>query len=73
MEKTDTEFLRWAVRAILTWKNTEEVPHKSIRGTKDKILPLLKSDADYVIEDGSHFMVVVKAGQISRIINDILD
>jgi pimeloyl-ACP methyl ester carboxylesterase len=73
MEKTDTEFLRWAVRAILTWKNTEEVPHKSIRGTEDKILPLLKSDADYIIENGSHFMVVVKAGQISRIINDILD
>ncbi len=72
-EKTDSEFLRWAVRAILTWKNKEEVPHKSIRGTKDKILPLLKSDADYIIEDGSHFMVVVKADKISRIINEILD
>jgi esterase/lipase len=73
MEKTDTKFLKWAIRAILTWKNTEDIPHKSIRGTKDKILPLLKSDADYIIQDGSHFMVVVKAGQISKIINDILD
>jgi pimeloyl-ACP methyl ester carboxylesterase len=73
MEKTDPQFLRWAVRAILTWKNTEAVPHKSIRGTKDKILPLLKSDADYVIQDGSHFMVVVKSDHISQIINEILD
>lgn len=73
MEKTDAQFLRWAIRAILTWKNTEEVPHKSIRGTRDKILPLLKSDADYIIQDGSHFMVVVKSDQISRIINEILD
>ena len=72
MEKTDPEFLRWAVRAILTWKNKEKVPHKSIRGTNDKILPLLKSDADYIIEDGSHFMVVVKADKISGIINEIL-
>lgn len=73
MEKTDAKFLRWAIRAILTWKNVEEVPHKSIRGTRDKILPLLKSDADYIIQDGSHFMVVVKADEISRIINEILD
>ncbi|RLD22814.1 MAG: alpha/beta hydrolase [Bacteroidetes bacterium] len=72
-EKTDPEFLRWAVRAILTWKNNEEVPHKSIRGTRDKILPLLNAQPDYVIEDGSHFMVVVKADHISKIINEILD
>ena len=73
MEKTDSQFLRWAIRAILTWKNIEEVPHKSIRGTNDKILPLLKSDADYIIQEGTHFMVVVKANEISKIINEILD
>lgn len=71
-EKTDPEFLRWAVRAILTWKNKEEVPHISIRGTRDKILPLLKANPDYVIEDGSHFMVVINSDQISSIINEIL-
>ena len=71
-EQTDAEFLRWAVRAILTWKNTEEVPHTSIRGTRDKILPLLKAKPHYVIKDGSHFMVVIKSDQISSIINEIL-
>lgn len=71
-EKTDSEFLRWAVRAILTWKNGVDVPHKRIHGTKDKILPLLKPDIDYIIQDGSHFMVVINSDKISRIINDIL-
>jgi len=72
-EKTDAEFLRWAVRAILTWKNKEDVPHTRIHGTRDKILPLLNSNVDFIIEDGSHFMVVVKANKISQIINEILD
>ena len=73
MEKTDTGFLRWAIRAILTWENAETVPHNRIHGTHDRILPLLKAEPDYLIDDGTHFMVVVKAGQISRIINEILD
>ena len=73
MEKTDTHFLRWAVRSILTWKSNGNLPdYKRIHGTHDRILPLLNCSADYVIEGGTHFMVVVKAGLISKIINEIL-
>jgi pimeloyl-ACP methyl ester carboxylesterase len=73
MEKTDAGFLRWAVRAILTWENDIDVPHKRIHGTHDRIIPLRIAEPDYIIQDGTHFMVVVKADQISRIINEILD
>ena len=72
MEKTDASFLKWAVRSILTWKSDEDISHTLIHGTNDKIIPLLKSETDYIIPNGSHFMVVVKAGEISKIINGIL-
>ena len=38
--KTPTTFLKWAINAILTWKNTEISTHiLHIHGDKDRILP----------------------------------
>lgn len=38
--KTPTTFLKWAINAILTWKNTEIYTHiLHIHGDKDRILP----------------------------------
>jgi len=72
MEKTDSNFLRWAIRAILTWKNDEDVHHYRIHGTNDKILPLSNCEIDFVVEKGTHFMVVIQSDKISGIINRVL-
>ena len=60
-----------AVNCIVTWNNkeiTENLIH--IHGTADLILPyhdIVK--CDYPIKDGTHFMIVDKADEISEIIN----
>jgi len=66
---TEPEFIRWALNAIINWSN-EETPIEAIRihGTKDKLIPL-KGEA-IEINDGGHFMIVDKAEEISKLINE---
>lgn len=70
---TDSHFLKWAIGAILSWKN-EIKPEKllHIHGTKDKILYTKKYVPDFLIRDGTHFMVYQNADEISALIGKIL-
>ncbi|MDI9879173.1 alpha/beta hydrolase [Flectobacillus longus] len=69
---TDYNFLFWAVRQIIQWKNTEvnsKVIH--LHGTKDRLLqqPLKISPAEkYWIKDGGHFMIITHSDEIEGII-----
>jgi len=70
VEDTDQNFLKSAIRSILTWKN--EICPKNliqIHGSKDKILYSKSSIPDYVIQNGTHFMVYQNASEISEILN----
>lgn len=70
---TDPFFLKWAIGSILNWKN--EIRPKNlyhIHGTKDKILYSSRDQPDFIIENGSHFMVYQKAVEISAIIERLL-
>ena len=66
---TKPEFIRWALNAIVNWSN-EEKPIEAIRihGTKDKLIPLKGEEIE--IKDGGHFMIVDKAEEISKLINE---
>lgn len=66
---TEPEFIRWALNTIINWSN-QETPIEAIRihGTKDKLIPL-KGEA-IEINDGGHFMIVDKAEEISKLINE---
>ena len=66
---TEPEFIRWALNAIIYWSNAK-TPIETIRihGTKDKLIPL-KGEA-IEIKDGGHFMIVDKAKEISKLINE---
>ncbi len=71
---SDLAFVRWAIRAILTWKNTtvpENIFH--IHGTKDNILPIRFTKPDVSIPNEGHFMVYTKGYQVSEIIRKKLD
>lgn len=73
IKDTDPYFLKWAIGSILSWENKikpERIFH--IHGTNDKILYSKTAKPDFVIENGTHFMVYQNAAEISRIIDLIV-
>ena len=68
------DYFKGAVHCILTWAN-KEVPENivHIHGTKDQVLPHLKVvNCNYSIEKGTHFMIINRAEEINKIINEEL-
>lgn len=72
LKDTNPNFLSWAINEILNWKN-EVSPKNSvhIHGNKDRIIPIQNLKADFIIENGGHFMTVNKAEEIERLIKQI--
>ncbi len=65
----DTDFLKWAIDKILSWKN--EVIHPNtihIHGANDRVLPNHFVNPDIVIKGGGHFMTVNKAKEITELL-----
>lgn len=69
LQDTDSKFLNWAINEIVNWKS-EIYPENCfhIHGNKDRIIPIKNVKADFVIENGGHFMTVSKAKEIQEII-----
>jgi pimeloyl-ACP methyl ester carboxylesterase len=71
IKETDITFLKWAIAAIVNWKNKIELQNvTTIHGTNDKLLPNKKGN--FIVDGGGHFMIVNKADQISKIIQQEL-
>lgn len=71
LNDTDLNFARWAVNKLVTWKNEKKlVGCFKIHGTKDKLIPPRKTYNMILIEGGEHFMIVDRADEISKIINE---
>lgn len=69
----ETRFIKWAINAIICWEQKERPQNLfHIHGSRDKILPLKYTKADFVIEKGSHFMVWTRAGEVSRKLTEAL-
>lgn len=67
---TDLGFAKWAVQALIRWKNREKLEHcLKISGTHDRMMPPAKSGNTVLIPGGTHFMIVDRAKEISDIIN----
>ncbi|MFT4601015.1 MAG: hypothetical protein ACI857_001192 [Arenicella sp.] len=64
----DLEFLRWALKIILNWKNSVSPHAIRIHGTKDKILPY-EGNAEYPILNGSHFIISNRSDEIAEILS----
>lgn len=69
LKDTDAVFLKWAINAIVTWKN-EITPTNGIHihGTSDRILPIRFAKFDSKVENGGHFMTLNKAEELSEIV-----
>ncbi len=76
-EMTDSmhgEYFKHSINCIINWDQVEcsnsNIIH--IHGTADRLLRYKNIMADHSIKNGSHAMVVNKAEEISKIINEIL-
>lgn len=73
LNDTDLEFAKWAVNALIIWKNNDKVKNcYKIHGTKDALIPFIEGQNTFPIPNGKHFMIVDKADEVSSIINKIL-
>ena len=69
LRDADIEFNEWAVDQVIHWRN-EEVPDNltHIHGTSDRIFPDFYVKDAVWIKGGTHFMIVNRAKEISKII-----
>lgn len=73
LNDTDPHFLKWAIDAIVNWKNTiEPQNYVHIHGSSDKILPLQFVKADCIIEGGGHFMTINMPDELNFVIRESL-
>lgn len=72
LNDTNPNFLSWAINEIVNWKN-EQNPKNSIHihGSKDRIIPIDNLKADFVVENGGHFMTVSKSKEIELILKAV--
>ena len=70
LEDLDPAFAKWAIGALLSWKNREYLNQMlKISGSKDKILPAKKHKNTILISNEGHFIIADKAPEISQQIN----
>jgi pimeloyl-ACP methyl ester carboxylesterase len=73
LRDTDSQFLRWAIDKIVTWKNQFVHPNLiHIHGTADRILPFRYVVSDLKVDGGGHFMTVNKAHELTAAITGLL-
>jgi esterase/lipase len=69
----DPKFLKRTVKMILEWDRQaydRDIMH--IHGDLDKTIPARNVAFDYLVEDGSHMMVLTRGNLISELLNQIL-
>lgn len=73
IRETDPSFVRWAINAVLNWKN-ESGPEGCyhIHGDRDEILPLKNTRATHVIQNGTHMMVLNRHKELNKMLAGIL-
>jgi pimeloyl-ACP methyl ester carboxylesterase len=66
---SDPAFMKWALTAILNWRNVQRPKNiTNIHGTADHILPHRYTNPDVLIPGGGHFMVYADAEEMMKII-----
>ena len=71
IDDTDPVFIRWALNVIVHWSNdSNEIIPIRIHGSRDRLIPLKGNSI--VLKEGGHFMIVDKAQEISKLVNNQL-
>ena len=73
IRESDKKFIRWSVNAILNWKTIELPPsYIHIHGSRDEVLPLRYTQPTHTINKGGHLMIMNRAEEINRILQEVL-
>jgi pimeloyl-ACP methyl ester carboxylesterase len=73
IRESDPKLTRWSVDAIVNWKTTElPASFIHIHGTKDEVLPIRFTQPTHKIVNGGHMMIMNRADEINRILQEIL-
>ena len=69
---TDPHFIKWALHKILIWTGEiSEGEFLRIHGSNDRLIPVMGNAQ--MIEGGGHFMIVDRADEVSKLINEYLE
>ncbi|MFN8252690.1 MAG: alpha/beta hydrolase [Ferruginibacter sp.] len=69
----DVRYVKWAIDKVLNWQNTwQPSTLVHIHGNADKMFPHKKLQVTHLIENGGHFMIMNKAGEVSAAIRQSL-
>lgn len=73
LDEADPEIVRWSIDRLVNWQR-EEGPDQAvhIHGTADVVFPLKHVKADFVVEDGPHFMVYTFPERVGEILNQVI-
>lgn len=73
LKKSSPKFIKWAIKAVLDWKN-ETIPPNVYHmiGDKDMVFSYRRIKDAILIKGGTHIMVFDKAKQINKILKGIL-
>jgi pimeloyl-ACP methyl ester carboxylesterase len=73
LKEKDPQFLKRTVDMITHWERTTysgQIVH--IHGNKDHTIPVKNVKADYIVDGGSHMMIITRADEINELIGNIL-
>jgi pimeloyl-ACP methyl ester carboxylesterase len=74
LEGTSPVFMKWAMGAILAWKNDLIPPNLyHITGNKDLIFNYKRIKNATIVKGGTHIMIFDKAGEINKLLNSIIN
>jgi len=73
LKKTSPVFVKWAMNAILHWRNSTIPPNVyHITGDKDLIFDYRRIKNAVIIKGGTHIMIFDKAREINKLLKQIL-
>ncbi|MFD0749472.1 alpha/beta hydrolase [Mucilaginibacter calamicampi] len=73
LSKSSPKFLKWAMGAVLKWKNTTVPPNVyHIIGDKDRVFNYKRIKNTTLVKGGTHIMIFDKAKEINKILKGIL-
>ena len=66
----DSRFMHWTVQAIMSWdpKPLEGVPVRQIHGSRDRMIPASRVEADEYIPGGGHMINYAHADRVNQFI-----
>ncbi len=71
LQETDHVFIRWAMSAVLKWKNQQYPdPYIHIHGSADKILPMRYTKPTHIIKGGGHALILNRAHKVNEILTN---